>query len=137
MLSTEGSEMDTNWVPSASVGIVASVVAWTLSWRINTVRSEERLEGIRKDLVELKDDFRTGIRDIKEDLRSSTSEIRSSSDTVSRLKSSQDVVNTVTAKGIEGLTDKLDKIESVVADHTSTLRLLTEVVMSRKSEQKP
>lgn len=110
-----------SWIPSAGVGIVASIVAWVLSWRINTVRSEERLEGIRQDLQDLKGDFRAGM-----------AEVRSFADASARLQSSQGVVNVVTAKGMEAITEKQDKMESCLADHTSTLRLLTEVVMSKK-----
>ena len=96
-------------------------MAWILSWRINSARSEERVDGIRQDVRDLKDDFRSGMADV-----------RGFADQAARLQSSQNVVNNVTAKAIEGLCDKQDKIGQVVADHTATLRLLTEVVMSKK-----
>jgi len=113
--------MDGSWIPSAGVGIVASIVAWVLSWRINTVRGEERMDGMRQDLRDLKEDFRSGM-----------TEVRSFADATARLQSSQNVVNSVTAKTLEAMAEKQDKLEACVADHTSTLRLLTEVVMSKR-----
>ena len=56
--------MDSNtWIPSAGVGIIASIVAWVLSWRINSVRGEERVGVIGSDVRELKEDFRAGMRE--------------------------------------------------------------------------
>jgi hypothetical protein len=116
--------MPSDWIPGAGVGVLGSVVAWLLSWRIATARGEERLAAMQTDLRDLKDDFRAGM-----------SEVRSFADATARLQSSQNVVNSVTAKSIETMCDKQDKLESTVADHTATLRLLTEVVMSKKENQ--
>lgn len=123
MVTKGAHAMDASWVPSAGVGIVASIVAWLLSWRINTVRGEERVEGIRSDLKELKEDFRAGM-----------AEVRAFADASARLQSSQNVVNSVTSKALEAITDKQDKMDACLADHTSTLRLLTEVVMSKREK---
>lgn len=119
----KGAALDTGWIPSAGVGVGASIVAWLLSWRVNTVRGEERLDGMRQDLRELKEDFRDGM-----------AEVRSFADASARLQSSQNVVNSVTAKTLEAITDKQDRIETTVADHTASLRLLTEVVMSKREK---
>ena len=116
--------MANDWIPGAGVGVVGSIVAWLLSWRIATARGEERLEAMRVDLRDLKEDFRSGMN-----------EVRSFADATARLQSSQNVVNTVTAKSMEAMCDKQDKIEATVADHTATLRLLTEVVMSKREKQ--
>jgi hypothetical protein len=117
--------MSTDWIPGAAVGVVSGFLSWLLGWRINSAKgdaqSEERLSGMQADIREIRDDFKAGMI-----------EVRSFADLAARLQSSQNVVNQVTAKSLESICEKQERIESTVADHTATLRLLTEVVMTKK-----
>ena len=113
---------NTDWVPTAGVGIIGSIGAWFLSWRINSARGEERLAGLQQ-----------AIREMRDDLKSNMTEVRTFADASARLQSSQNVVNQGTAHTLESIVDKQERIEAIVADHTATIRLLTEVVMGRKS----
>ena len=112
---------ETNWLASTGVGIVASVGAWLLSWRINSARVEERIDGMRQDIHELKDD-----------LKATLSDVRAFADASARLQSSQNVVNQGTARSLDIIADKQERLDATVADHTATLRLLTEVVLSKR-----
>ena len=112
--------MNTEWVPGAGVGIVGSIIAWVLSWRISTARGEERVSAMQQDIRELKGDFRDGM-----------TEVRSFAATVGAMQSSQNVTNKITSDAIEGMTETLDRHSTQIADHAATLRLITEVVMAK------
>lgn len=122
--ASKGLMADNNWLVSAGVGLFGSIGAWLLSWRINSARIEERIEGMRQD-----------IRDSRDDLKACLIDVRAFADASSRLQSSQNVVNQGTARSLELLADRQEKIDATVADHTATLRLLTEVVMSKREKQ--
>jgi hypothetical protein len=139
--------LDPNWIPGAGVGLLGSGIAWLLSWRINSAK----LEGISeaKDKADLvlsdaktkadivrSEDLRADLREMKQDWREGVDRVSELATNITALQSSQNVVNAVTSKAIEGMCEKQDRLEQVVADHTSTLRLLTDIVMSRKDAGK-
>jgi phage-related minor tail protein len=57
------------------------------------------------------------------------------SDNVLSLQAKQNTVNEFTAKALESLTEKSDRHEQMLADHASTLRLMTDVLMRKKDQQ--
>lgn len=138
--------MANDWIPGAGVGLIGSAIAWLLSWRINSAKIEGQNESDRKadaaiaavkeksDLVR-SDDLRADLREMKDDWRNGVTEVRELANAMTALQSSQNVVNAVTSKAIEGICDKQDRLEQIVSDHTATLRLLTEVVMAKKEKQ--
>jgi hypothetical protein len=64
-------------------------------------------------------------------------ELRTLGSATMKLSASQDVVNSVTSKALESIIAKMDRHEEKLADHASTLKLLTEVVMSRSKVMPP
>jgi signal transduction histidine kinase len=123
--------MSTDWIPGAGIGVIGSVTAWVLGWRITTAKWEGRAEAQRQADFERTEDLRKDLRDLKEDWRSGISDVRKLAENMASVQSSQNVVNAVTAKAIESLTDKLDRHEACLADHTTTIRLLVDRVMSK------
>jgi hypothetical protein len=146
---TKGAEhtMSTDWIPGAGVGLVGSAIAWLLSWRINSAKLEGQSEAKEKADTVLSDarakaemvrsdDLRADLRVMRDDWRQGIDRVGELAANISALQSSQNVVNTMTSKAIDSMCDKQDRLEQVVADHTATLRLLTEVVMSKKEAAK-
>ena len=157
--------MSTDWIPGAGVGLIGSAVAWLISWRINSARLEghaeederrnsdlrladEKRNGELRAADELRNaelrasaalrdaDLRQDLRDLKEDWKAGIADVRKLADNMASLQSSQNVFNTVTAKAMDTMTDKLGRHDATLADHTSTLRLLTDVVMSKREREK-
>jgi hypothetical protein len=64
-------------------------------------------------------------------------ELRTLGSATMKLSASQDVVNSVTSKALESIILKMDRHEEKLADHASTLKLLTEVVMARSKVMPP
>lgn len=148
-------DMSLDWIPTTGIGLGAGIVGWVLSWRISdafregrTDESEKQIgrrledadkfakmsdEGFRRDFRDLRDEVRGALAGVREDYRQGLSEIRNVGLMASKLQASQDVVNNVTARAIEGITDKMERLETVVADHSSSLKLITELVTSRKA----
>lgn len=109
--------MDTGWVPGAVIGTLGSVGAWLLSWRINSAKQEQEAKSTRNALEELKSDFRAGME-----------EIRKLADATARLQSSQGVVNTLQSKALDAVVARQDQHADKLADHSSSLKLLLEMV---------
>lgn len=157
--------MSTDWIPGAGVGLVGSCVAWLLSWRINSARLEghaeederrnadlrfadEKRNGELRAADELRNtelraatalrdaDLRQDLRDLKEDWKAGIADVRKLADNMASLQSSQNVFNSVTAKAMDTMTDKIARHDATLADLTSTVRLLTDVVMTKKDRDK-
>ena len=77
------------------------------------------------------EDMRSDLRELKEDFKNGMSEIRTLADMTGKYGASQAVVNDVTAKALESITEKVERHADTLADHTSTLRLLVDKVMSK------
>ena len=152
-MANKGAEhtMGYDWIPGAGVGLLGSAIAWLLSWRINSAKNEGAAEVQRKADVAMADaqqkadmiradDLRADLRELKADWRAGIEDVRKLAENMAAVQSSQNVVNAVTAKAVDAITEKLDKHEACLADHTSTLRLLTNIVMARsdaKEQAKP
>ena len=127
---------------AAAVGVGGSLLSW---WRASAVaetkheseilrlressdaelgRLDERDDGLRCDFRQLRDEFRDGIQDM-----------RTVAGEMGKLQASQNVVNSVTAKAIEGLTDKLEEHSRQLSDHAATLRLINELVTRKDRNQ--
>ena len=117
--------MNADWVPGAGMGLLGSAVAWLLSWRVSSAKkdgqTEEREKGLRQDIRDLRDEMKAGV-----------AEMRVVAAMAGKLQASQEVVNRVTAQTLESITDKLDRHESILADHSSTLKLVTELVTRKR-----
>lgn len=128
-----------NWMPPTAVGIGASVVSWLLSWRVNAARNEQNAvdtqkrlqelgESTQKRLLEFRELTDRSLTELKEDFRAGMNEIRALADAAARLQSSQAVVNTLNAKGLDSVISKQDQQADKLADHGSSLKLLMEMV---------
>ena len=129
--------MAADWIPVGSLGVVSSVVAWLIAWRVSAARSEGHSDA-QHDAEALKDTtVKEDIRDLRNEVRATMEELRTLGSATMKLSASQDVVNSVTSKALESLVAKMDRHEEKLADHASTLKLLTEVVMSRSKVMPP
>lgn len=137
--------MSSDWIPGAGVGLIGSAVAWLLSWRISAARSEGRYEAVQVALSEqlttrqkVEDErterLRQDLRDMREDWRAGIGGVNKLNDNVVALQAKQNTVNEFTAQAVESMATKLDRHDQMLADHTSTIRLLTDVLMQAKKE---
>lgn len=139
---TKEHTLSTDWIPGAGVGLIGSAVAWLLSWRISAAKMEGSIEAKEKAEVVLldarakaemirSDDLRADLRDLKEDWRAGIADVKRLAENVAAVQASQNVVNAVTAKALESLTEKMDRHEACLADHTNTIRMIVDKVMTR------
>lgn len=124
-----------DWLPASAMSVATAAGAWLLSWRISTAKrdglyeargiaQEDRDEGFRQDLRDVRDEFRSGV-----------AEMRAVSTATAKLQASQDVVNQVTAKAIEGLANRLERHEEKLNDHAATLKLVTELLTREQGKR--
>ena len=129
--------MSADWIPVGSLGVISSVVAWLVAWRVSAARSEGRSDA-QHDAEDAKDtSVKQDIRDLRNEVRATMEELRTLGSATIKLSASQDVVNSVTSKALESIILKMDRHEEKLADHASTLKLLTEVVMARSKVMPP
>jgi hypothetical protein len=108
-----------------------------VAWRVSAARSEGRSDA-QHDAEDAKDtSVKQDIRDLRNEVRATMEELRSLGAATVKLSASQDVVNSVTSKALESIILKMDRHEEKLADHASTLKLLTEVVMARSKVMPP
>jgi hypothetical protein len=110
-------------------------VSWRVSDGIREGRSDslekaqtKNADGLRQDLRDLREEVRGAMGGFREEVRNALNELRGVAVLTSKLQASQDVVNNVTARAIESIMDKIDRLETVTSDHGSTLKLITELV---------
>lgn len=144
MSHSEGatSTMSLDWLPTVGISLGSGALAWLVSWRVSDAVRQGRSDslekmqaansaGLRQDLRDLRDEVHGSVTGFREEVRSALNELRGVTLLTSKLQASQDVVNNVTARAIEGITDKVDRLETVTADHSSSLKLITELVTRR------
>ena len=124
--------MSADWIPPAAVGLGASITAWFVSWFVATAKSETRSDDALKRIDEGSAGLRQDIRDLREDLKANVLEFRAVSDATNKLQASQNVVNQVTGRALEGISEKLYRHDAALADHASSLKLITELVTRRE-----
>jgi hypothetical protein len=108
-----------------------------VAWRVSAARSEGRSDA-QHDAEDAKDtSVKQDIRDLRNEVRATMEELRTLGSATIKLSASQDVVNSVTSKALESIILKMDRHEEKLADHASTLKLLTEVVMARSKVMPP
>jgi hypothetical protein len=108
-----------------------------VAWRVSAARSEGRSDA-QHDAEDAKDtSVKQDIRDLRNEVRATMEELRTLGAATVKLSASQDVVNSVTSKALESIILKMDRHEEKLADHASTLKLLTEVVMARSKVMPP
>lgn len=118
--------MSWEWAPGAGIavlGLAGSFAAWLQgkakqegSTEAEQQALEDREEGTKQAILEFREEFRIGM-----------AEMRTVSTSIARLESSQRVTNEVTARAIESIISRQDRIEEKVNDHGATLKLLTEL----------
>ncbi len=102
--------------------------------------TEERNVGIRDSLNRLRDELKdqaderkTDVAELRNELRATASDFRGVAADIAALQTNQTFTNSITAKAIEGLGIKQDRHAEQLADHASTIRLLTDnVTMMRQ-----
>lgn len=152
--------MSTDWVPSAGFGVVSTFLAWIVSWRVSNSKLEGKLqaEGENAEAVRIAgvkradeiraadskradelraadaqraDELRKEFQSLKDAWFSGIERVQELSDNMARLQSSQNVLNEMSSKRLESLTDKVERHGEMLADHTSSIRLLIDKVMSK------
>ena len=117
-----------DWVPVAGVGVIMSTATGLLAWRIGSATKEGQDGATLKQLDTEDRGLRQDIRDLRDELRSSTKELQKVSDLALAFKSSQDVVNVMQSKATESIAKKLDEHADIINDHSATLRILQELL---------
>ena len=138
-----------NWIPTFGGGLIASGIAWILSWRIASARAEEqtvgelkradtlrssdlqRAEELRAADAKRSDELRSDLREMKNAWNDGVQRVQELAENMAGLAAGQNSVNVFTAKAIEGITDKVERHAEILADHTSTIRLIVDKVMSK------
>ena len=132
---TRGVQTMEKWVPGVGVGFLGSIGAWLLSWRVANARNDAVNTGEHRRMMDSNEAVRSDLRTLREDLRAALAELRAVSGIAAALQSSQKVVNEVTAKAVEGITDKLDRHDAMLADHAATLKLMTELLTRKEARE--
>jgi hypothetical protein len=142
--------MNTDWVPQAGVGLLATIAGWALGWwraqGQHDAKTDAELKASRDaSAAEMKafkdasaketrisedreDDLRRDIRELREDLRVGIDELRKAASRSDAWQSKQDTVNVFTTKAIESLIATQEKHAEKLNDHGSSIKLLTELV---------
>jgi chromatin segregation and condensation protein Rec8/ScpA/Scc1 (kleisin family) len=136
MAKGEERAMSTDWVPGVGTGFFGSIVAWLLSWRVAAARSEGKADADALRIQDRDEGFREDIRSLRDELRAGVTELRAVSSITAKLQASQDVVNQVTAKSLEAIVAKQDQHAEKLADHTSAIKLLTELIVRHEREER-
>lgn len=128
--------MSADWVPGVGMGFLGSITAWLLSWRISAARDEGKSGADSVRIQERDDGFREDIRSLRDELRAAITELRAVSGVTAKLQASQDVVNAVTSRALEAIVAKQDRHAEQIADHTSAIKLLTELIVRHEREER-
>jgi type VI protein secretion system component VasK len=129
--------MNADWLPVGGLGIISSAVAWLISWRVSTARSEGRSAAERVSQDARDSSVKDDIHGLRGDIHEAMEEVRTLAAQTTKLSASQDVVNRVTGQAMESIITKLDRHEGQLSDHSGSLKLLTEIVMSRSKVMPP
>ena len=132
----------TDWVQVTAVGLVSSIASWLVSWRIATERQAVKSDAVATRLADHEaaqadtdESLRGELHEFRNDWKAGMTELRSVAASIGQLQASQDVVNKVTAKALEGISERLDKHDDKLSDHGATIKLLTELVTRKGGGQ--
>ena len=111
------------------VGVLASMATdWVRRQRSGDISSavfEERLKTLKEEVSRAK-----AVADT--DLMSVVTELKTFSAMVIRLQSSQDVTNVMTAKALDAVLNRCDKIEHRMSEHEQSAGLMSELLAQLK-----
>lgn len=116
-----------DWVPGAVVGVVGSLLTWLFGWRINEAAREGAQDVRDKSAEKMGSDMRSDLREFRDEFRSAVKEIRERAALQDARAASQATTNEFTAKSIQSLVDQMERIQSKVEDHSSSIKLLIEL----------
>lgn len=119
--------MTWDWTPGAAIAALGSY----FSWRVASAKREGTEDATFKSLDKEDAGLRQDIRDLRDELRSTATELRSVGALALKLQASQDVVNVMTAKALEGISRKQDEQAATIASHGGTLELLSELLKKK------
>ena len=111
------------------VGVLASMATdWVRRQRSGDISSavfEERLKALKEEVTRAKT-----VAD--GDLLSVVNELKTFSAMVIRLQSSQDITNVMTAKALDAVLNRCDKIEHRMSEHEQSAGLMSELLAQLK-----
>ena len=125
--------MAMDWVPGVGIGFIGllgSIAAWLRAGGKREGATEMQMDKLATSDDGLRDDLHSivcRLDDVAKEMRMVSAQTGS-------FIASQDVVNRVTARGLENLESKLEKHDSAISDHAATLRLVTELLTRRGGE---
>lgn len=136
--------MNADWFPPVAAGIGASVVSWIGAWKISSARFEAKYEAESKARDEQNSvqqkaaedrhhEIQTTLKEMREDSRVCMTRVGDLADRAASMQSSQNVVNSVTAKALDAIIAKQDQHADKLTDHASTLKLVTGMVAMMQS----
>ncbi len=152
------------WIPPFGASVVGSILSWLIAFRVaqakfeskvtsDITRADELREADEKRATELRaadiqradelriaaakqsEDLRAELREMKGAWSSGIDRVQGLAENIANLQGSQNQINVFQEKALQSLIERSDRHETVLADHTSTLRLLVDRVMSVKAQQ--
>ena len=114
-----------------SVGVLASMVT---DWVRRKQRSDISEAVFEERLRTLKEEVTRAKTVADGDLTAVVSELKTFSAMVIRLQSSQDVTNVMTAKALDAVLNRCDRMEHRIAEHEQTAGLMTELLEQLKKQ---
>lgn len=131
--------IDWSAVPSWAPSTVVAAVGWAVVFWRNTGISETQLnakmDALKAELKRAEEEdgatsarFQRELNDLRLEMREALAEFRTATVTIARLGSSQEVVNAVTTKTIEGLSNKQEQLIHATNENAASIRILSELL---------
>jgi hypothetical protein len=118
--------MDALTTVGTSAGTAALIALG--KWFLDRIRGEGA-QAVEEQRIDDRDqDVHADIRGLRDEMRKAVDAFQQQSILTTELRSSQAVVNTMTAKAMDSIATKQERHGEVIADHSATLRLLTDNV---------
>lgn len=141
--------MNVDWLPPFGASAALAGATGVIGWLLAAARSETKTAGDLKRAEELRvadlkraEELRAADEKRAEDLRQEFREMKRSWDAgidrvsdlaanMSGLQGTQNQINIGMTKAVDNLMDDMETVKSTLADHTSSIRLLIDKVMTK------
>lgn len=129
------SMIDLNWLPGVAVGIVVGALGFWRKTGISEAQLKAELDNLRQEFNLTRENdraadgrFHDELSGLQDELREAVTEFRTASMNIAKLSASQEVINTVTSKALEGILQKQEGQAHAITEANATMRLLSELL---------
>lgn len=127
--------MSFDWIPGVAAGLITGALGFLRKQEVTDAVLQANLDALRQEF-KLSRDGDTRIQqhvdaqmaELQRELREAISEFRAASLTMAKLSSSQEVINAVTGKALEGIVRRQEEYAIAINDSASSIRLLGELI---------